>query len=120
MRSVMTRSIAYMGNGMQAALLEPAFKGTLNVLESCAKARPKRIVLTSSVVSVLFSPKNVPGAIIDETFFTEPDVARKYIPVQSLSLPEPFYHSAINHESNPVAWGTLVVALLHVLDVTTH
>src|SRR5579875_3537366 len=62
---------------MQAELVEPALKGTLNVLESCAKARPKRIVLTSSVVSVLVSPRNVPGAVIDESYWSEPDIVRK-------------------------------------------
>lgn len=60
----------------EAELVEPALKGTLNVLESCAKTRPKRIVLTSSVVSVLVSPKNVPGAVIDESFWSEPDIIR--------------------------------------------
>jgi len=62
---------------MQAELVEPALKGTLNVLESCAKTRPKRIVLTSSVVSVLVSPRNVPGAVIDESYWSEPDIVRK-------------------------------------------
>lgn len=62
-----------------AAFLEPALQGTLNVLESCAKAKPKRIVLTSSIVAVLFTPRNAPGAVIDESFYTNPDVARKIL-----------------------------------------
>jgi nucleoside-diphosphate-sugar epimerase len=73
---------------MQAAFLEPALQGTLNVLESCAKAKPKRIVLTSSIVAVLFTPRNAPGAVIDESFYTNPDVARKILSV--IRLPEPF------------------------------
>lgn len=60
----------------EAELVEPALQGTLNVLESCAKARPKRIVLTSSVVSILLSPKNVPGAVVDESFWSEPELIR--------------------------------------------
>jgi nucleoside-diphosphate-sugar epimerase len=60
----------------EAELVEPALQGTLNMLESCAKARPKRIVLTSSIVSILVSPKNVPGAVIDESFWSEPDIIR--------------------------------------------
>jgi len=61
---------------MQAELVEPALQGTLNVLESCAKARPKRIVLTSSVLSILITSKNVPGAVIDESLWSEPDIIR--------------------------------------------
>ncbi len=72
---------------MQAELLEPAVKGTLNVLESCAKARPKRIVLTSSIVSILVSPKNVPGAVIDESFWSEPDIIRAKM-VRTTELPK--------------------------------
>ncbi|KAG0568830.1 hypothetical protein KC19_6G047900 [Ceratodon purpureus] len=64
----------------EAIFVETALKGTLNVLESCVKARPKRIVLTSSIVSCLLTPKNVPGAVIDETFVTDPDFVRKVIP----------------------------------------
>ena len=70
---------------MQAIFVETALKGTLNVLESCVKARPKRIVLTSSIVSCLLTPKNVPGAVIDETFVTDPDFVRKVIPVGLVS-----------------------------------
>lgn len=62
----------------EAELVEPALKGTLNVLEACAKARPKRIVLTSSAMSMLFDPRNVPGALIDESFWSDPDIVRKY------------------------------------------
>jgi nucleoside-diphosphate-sugar epimerase len=61
----------------EAELVEPALKGTLNVLEACAKARPKRIVLTSSIASMFSSPKNVAGAVIDESFWSDPDIIRK-------------------------------------------
>jgi len=60
----------------EAEFVEPALQGTLNVLESCAKTRPKRIVLTSSILSVLITPKNVPGAVIDESFWSVPEVLR--------------------------------------------
>ena len=63
----------------QAELIEPALKGTLNVLQSCAKsASVKRVILTSSISSVVFDtrPKN-PGVIVDETWFSNPDLCRE-------------------------------------------
>ncbi|CAI9764980.1 unnamed protein product [Fraxinus pennsylvanica] len=58
----------------QAQLLEPAVKGTLNVLRSCRNVPSiKRVVLTSSIAAVT-SFKNPPSldAIIDETCFSDP------------------------------------------------
>ncbi|KAK1425318.1 hypothetical protein QVD17_20669 [Tagetes erecta] len=58
----------------QVELLDPAVKGTLNVLKSAAKVRSlKRVVLTSSVASVMFGVK-LPehGGIVDETWFSDP------------------------------------------------
>jgi len=63
----------------QAELIEPALKGTLNVLQSCAKSPSvKRVILTSSISSVVFDtrPKN-PGVIVDETWFSNPDLCRE-------------------------------------------
>ncbi|KAI5419797.1 phenylacetaldehyde reductase [Lathyrus oleraceus] len=63
----------------QAELIDPAVKGTLNVLKSCAKSPSvKRVVLTSSVSAVAFNtrPKN-PGVILDETWFSDPDFCRE-------------------------------------------
>ncbi|KAI5419795.1 phenylacetaldehyde reductase [Lathyrus oleraceus] len=63
----------------QAELIDPAVKGTLNVLKSCAKSPSvKRVVLTSSTSAVAFNtrPKN-PGVIVDETWFSDPDFCRE-------------------------------------------
>ncbi|KAG0603077.1 hypothetical protein M758_10G064600 [Ceratodon purpureus] len=62
----------------EADYIETAVKGTLNVLESCAKLkRPlKRLVLTSSMAAVHFAKKLTPDSVIDETFFSDPDVIR--------------------------------------------
>ncbi|CAI8583369.1 unnamed protein product [Vicia faba] len=63
----------------QAELIDPAVKGTLNVLKSCAKSPSvKRVVFTSSTAAVLFNtrPKN-PGVIVDETWFSDPDFCRE-------------------------------------------
>ncbi|KAG0603573.1 hypothetical protein M758_10G103700 [Ceratodon purpureus] len=60
-----------------AELLDPAVKGTLNVLESCAKARTKKIVLTSSVAAVAYTPKRIGASVVDESFFSDIDLCRK-------------------------------------------
>ncbi|CAK8561592.1 unnamed protein product [Lathyrus sativus] len=63
----------------QAELIDPAVKGTLNVLKSCAKSPSvKRVVFTSSIAAVAFNsrPKN-PGVIVDETWFSDPDFCRE-------------------------------------------
>ena len=63
----------------QAELLEPAVKGTLNVLNSCVKSPSiKRVVLTSSIAAVAYNGKpRTPDVVIDETWFTDPDVCKE-------------------------------------------
>jgi nucleoside-diphosphate-sugar epimerase len=61
----------------QAQFIDPAVKGTLNVLASCAKAHTKRVVLTSSVAAVAYTPKWTPGVVIDESFWSDPDYCRE-------------------------------------------
>lgn len=58
----------------QAELIDPAVKGTINVLRSCAKVPSvKRVVLTSSMAAVVFNRKMlIPGVLVDETWFSDP------------------------------------------------
>ncbi|XP_073026156.1 phenylacetaldehyde reductase-like [Primulina eburnea] len=58
----------------QAELIEPAVKGTLNVLKSCSKeSSVRRVVLTSSVAAVTFNFRSKgPEVIVDETWFSDP------------------------------------------------
>ncbi|KAK4278649.1 hypothetical protein QN277_016470 [Acacia crassicarpa] len=62
----------------QTELIDPAVKGTLNVLKSCAKsASVKRAILTSSFSAVLYNGKPLtPDVVIDETWFSSPDICR--------------------------------------------
>ncbi|XP_065630954.1 phenylacetaldehyde reductase isoform X2 [Quercus suber] len=55
-------------------LIDPAVKGTLNVLRSCAKVPSiKRVIITSSMASVMFNGKTLsPDVVIDETWFSDP------------------------------------------------
>ncbi|CAI0420728.1 unnamed protein product [Linum tenue] len=61
-------------------LIDPAVKGTLNVLKSCAKMPSvKRVVLTSSMASVVCNRKPLSaGVVIDETWFSDPEFCAKY------------------------------------------
>lgn len=63
----------------QAELLDPALKGTLNVLQSCAKVPSiKRVVITSSMASVMINGKPLkPDVVIDETWFSDPVFCEK-------------------------------------------
>uniref|UniRef100_A0A0A9CIN4 NAD-dependent epimerase/dehydratase domain-containing protein n=1 Tax=Arundo donax TaxID=35708 RepID=A0A0A9CIN4_ARUDO len=62
----------------KAELLDPAVKGTLNVLGSCKKASIKRVVVTSSMAAVDYNGKpKTPDVIVDETWFSDPEVCEK-------------------------------------------
>ncbi|XP_027929072.1 cinnamoyl-CoA reductase 1-like [Vigna unguiculata] len=59
----------------EAELLDPAVKGTLNVLKSCLKsATLKRVVVTSSVAAVACNDRpKTPDVVLDETWFSDPE-----------------------------------------------
>ncbi|KAG2597926.1 phenylacetaldehyde reductase-like [Panicum virgatum] len=62
----------------KAELLDPAVKGTLNVLGSCTKASIKKVVVTSSVAAVAYNGKpRTPEVIVDETWFSDPQICEK-------------------------------------------
>ncbi|XP_065867222.1 phenylacetaldehyde reductase [Euphorbia lathyris] len=65
-------------NDPQAELIDPAVKGTLNVLNSCAKVPSvKRVVLTSSIAAVAYNGKpRTPEVVVDETWVSDPDFCR--------------------------------------------
>ncbi|KAK7341238.1 hypothetical protein VNO80_24164 [Phaseolus coccineus] len=63
----------------QADLIDPAVMGTLNVLKSCAKSPSvKRVVFTSSTAAVVYNERpKTPEVVVDETWFSNPDVCRE-------------------------------------------
>jgi len=60
-------------------LIDPALTGTLNVVKSCAKSTSvKRVVLTSSVATVLYNGKpRTPEVVVDETWFSDPNILKE-------------------------------------------
>ncbi|XP_057456783.1 cinnamoyl-CoA reductase CAD2-like [Lotus japonicus] len=66
-------------NNPQAELIDPAVKGTLNVVKSCAKSPSvKRVVLTSSMAAVLYNGRpRTPEVVVDETWFSNPNFLRE-------------------------------------------
>ncbi|KAE8657820.1 Cinnamyl alcohol dehydrogenase [Hibiscus syriacus] len=62
----------------QAELLDPAVKGTLNVLNSCANTSSvKRVILTSSIAAVTYTGKpRTPDVVVDESWFTDPEYCK--------------------------------------------
>ncbi|TKY67828.1 Tetraketide alpha-pyrone reductase 1 [Spatholobus suberectus] len=71
--------VRFVVNDPQAELIDPALKGTLNVLKSCAKSPSvKRVVLTSSISAVAFNGRpKTPEVVVDETWFSDPDFCRE-------------------------------------------
>lgn len=55
-------------------MIDPAVKGTLNLLRSCAKVSSiKRVILTSSIAAVAHTGKPLAdGVVVDETWFSDP------------------------------------------------
>ncbi|XP_012485377.2 LOW QUALITY PROTEIN: phenylacetaldehyde reductase [Gossypium raimondii] len=62
----------------EAELLDPAVKGTLNVLNSCANSSSiKRVVLTSIIAAVpTYNGKRRTPDVVDESWFTDLDYCR--------------------------------------------
>ncbi|KAF6140737.1 hypothetical protein GIB67_035164, partial [Kingdonia uniflora] len=62
----------------QAQLIDPAVKGTLNVLGSCAKTPSvKRVIVTSSVAAVIYNGRpRTPEVVVDETWFSDAELCR--------------------------------------------
>ncbi|BAT93475.1 phenylacetaldehyde reductase-like [Vigna umbellata] len=63
----------------QIELLDPAVKGTLNVLRSCVNSPTlKRVVLTSSFAAVGFSDRpKTPDVVVDETWYSDPEFCKR-------------------------------------------
>ncbi|KAI7749567.1 hypothetical protein M8C21_021934 [Ambrosia artemisiifolia] len=63
----------------QEDLIDPAVKGTMNVLSSCSKVQSiKRVVLTSSVAAVLYNGSPLtPEVVVDESWFSDQEFCKE-------------------------------------------
>lgn len=63
----------------QTELIDPAVKGTLNVLGSVARAPSvKRVVVTSSIAAVAYNGKpRTPEVVVDESWYSDPNFCRE-------------------------------------------
>ncbi|RWR72282.1 cinnamoyl-CoA reductase 1-like protein [Cinnamomum micranthum f. kanehirae] len=58
-------------------LLEPAVRGTLNVLKVCSETGVERVVVVSSAAAVTFNPSWPPNKPMDEDCWTDVDYCRE-------------------------------------------
>ncbi|KAG8504004.1 hypothetical protein CXB51_002291 [Gossypium anomalum] len=68
-------------DNVQATLIDPCIKGTLNVLRSCSKASSvKRVVLTSSCSSIRyrFDVQNQQISSLNESHWSDPNYCKRY------------------------------------------
>ncbi|OAY39972.1 hypothetical protein MANES_10G138900v8 [Manihot esculenta] len=63
----------------QAELIDPAVKGTLNVLKACTKVKSvKRVIITSSMATIPYNGKPLHlDVVVDETWFSDPAVCKE-------------------------------------------
>ncbi|CAB4295613.1 unnamed protein product [Prunus armeniaca] len=65
-------------DNVQATLIDPCIKGTLNVLTSCSKARVKRVVLTSSCSSIRYRYDAEQVSPLNESHWSDPEYCKNY------------------------------------------
>ncbi|KAF1865771.1 hypothetical protein Lal_00021771 [Lupinus albus] len=58
-------------------VIEPAVKGTKNVLEACLEAKVERVVLVSSVAAIFMNPNLPNDKVIDESCWSDKEYCRK-------------------------------------------
>lgn len=63
-------------NAVQVEVLEPAVKGTLNVLKACLEAKVKRVVYVSSAAAVVMNPSWPKDRVMDETCWSDKEYCR--------------------------------------------
>lgn len=72
----------------EVELIEPAVKGTLNVLKACSEENVKRVVFVSSATAVGMTRHRPKGKVMDETSWSDKEFCRKTNNWYSLSKTE--------------------------------
>ncbi|KAI4313932.1 hypothetical protein L6164_026874 [Bauhinia variegata] len=65
-------------DNIQATLIDPCVKGTLNVLNSCVKADVKRVVLTASCSTIRYRYDVQQLCPLDESHWSDPEYCKRY------------------------------------------
>ncbi|KAL5760422.1 hypothetical protein ACOSQ2_019260 [Xanthoceras sorbifolium] len=101
--------------------IDPALKGTLNVLRSCAKVPSIRpVILTSSMAAVSFNGKPLsPDVTVDETWFSDPAFCEKSKVAWKFSQESRIHMVAINPGLviSPLLQPTLNASVKPVLNI---
>jgi hypothetical protein len=79
---------------LQPEMIDWEVRGTLNVVEACANAAVKRLVLTSSLSAMVWDHQRTPGACIDEKCWSNLDFCRSK-KVWQFYPGHPFHHHKI-------------------------
>lgn len=61
----------------EVEVINPALKGTLNVLKACSVSKVKRVIMTSSVGAVIMDPQRPRDKFVDESCWSDPEYCRK-------------------------------------------
>lgn len=64
------------GPNPEVEVIEPAVKGTLNVLKACVEAKVKRVVVVSSIAALVMNPSWPKDQVIDETCWSDKEYCR--------------------------------------------
>ncbi|KAJ7943170.1 Cinnamoyl-CoA reductase [Quillaja saponaria] len=70
--------LVHYDDNIQATLIDPCIKGTLNVLNSCSKANVKRVVLTSSCSSIRYRDDVQQVSPLNESHWSDPEYCKRY------------------------------------------
>ncbi|KAK1555141.1 hypothetical protein Q3G72_022437 [Acer saccharum] len=60
----------------EVEVIEPAVKGTFNVMKACHEAKVKRVVVVSSIAAVVMNPNWPEGQVMDETCWSVKEYCR--------------------------------------------
>ncbi|XP_047956747.1 cinnamoyl-CoA reductase 1-like [Salvia hispanica] len=61
----------------QVEIVEPAVKGTLNVLKACSEANVSRVVVVSSCVAVVMNPNWPKDKVLDESCWSDTEFCKR-------------------------------------------
>ncbi|XP_019443362.1 PREDICTED: cinnamoyl-CoA reductase 2-like [Lupinus angustifolius] len=61
----------------EVEVIEPAVKGTKNILEACLEAKVERVVFVSSIAAIVMSPNLPNDKVIDESCWSDKEYCRK-------------------------------------------